>query len=140
MRGTKQVGIWSEMGSFWQPHPTQDQPAPLEEFDIDSRIGAAAKRIPAASKEDSRPQAILKFHPPSSLYYRACHGLPVALYVYIKLFRIVKTLLQNNFVGEWLIFWRERRNILNELMPALRAFFDRFEWQICVVRLRGRAT
>ena len=63
-------------------------------------LGVAATRIPAASKEDSRPQAILKVHPPSSLYYRARHGLPVALYVYIELFRIVKTLLQNNFVGE----------------------------------------
>ena len=27
--------------------------------------------------EDSRPQAILKFHRPSSLDYRARHGLPV---------------------------------------------------------------
>ena len=77
MRGTKQVGIWSEMGSFWQPHPTQDQPAPPEGFEIDSRIGAAAPRAPAASKEDSRPQAILKFHRPSSLDYRARHRLPV---------------------------------------------------------------
>jgi len=51
MRGTKQVGIWSEMRSFWQPHPTQDQPAPPEGFEIDSRIGAAAPRAPTVSKE-----------------------------------------------------------------------------------------
>ena len=56
MRRTKQVGIWSEMGSFWQPHPTKNQPEPPE---IDSRIGAAATRAPAASKESFRPQAIL---------------------------------------------------------------------------------
>ena len=29
----------------------------------DPRLGAAALRAPAASKEDSRPQAILKFQP-----------------------------------------------------------------------------
>ena len=77
MRGTKQVGIWSEMRSFWQPHPTQDQPAPPEGFEIDSRIGAAAPRAPTVSKVDSRPQAILKFHHLSSLDYRVRHELPV---------------------------------------------------------------
>ena len=77
MRGTKQVRIWSEMGSSWQPHPTQDQPATPGGIEIGSRIGAAAQRALAASKEDSRPQAILKFHCPSSLDYRARHGLPV---------------------------------------------------------------
>ena len=41
---------------------------------IDPRLGAAALRAPAASREDSRPQAILKFHRPSSLDYRARHG------------------------------------------------------------------
>ena len=47
--------------------PTQDQLATPEEFEIDSRIGAA-------SKENSRPQGILKFRPPSSLDYKARHG------------------------------------------------------------------
>ena len=70
MRGTKQVGIWSEMRSFWQPHPNQDQPAPQEGFEIDSRIGAATPRAPAASKENPRPQAILKFQPCNSFDYR----------------------------------------------------------------------
>ena len=37
-------------------------------------VGAAAPRAPAVSKEDSRPQAILKFRAPSSLDYKACHG------------------------------------------------------------------
>ena len=45
-------------------------------FGIDPRLGAAALRAPAAFREDSRPQAILKVHRPSSLDYRACHGLP----------------------------------------------------------------
>ena len=80
MRETKQVGIWSEMGSFWQPHPTQDQPP--GGFEIDSRIGAATPRAPAASMEDSRPQAILKFHRLSSLDYRVRHELPVQLRYY----------------------------------------------------------
>ena len=74
MRVTKQVGISSEIRSFWQPNPTQDQPAPQEGFEIDSRIDAAALRAPTVSKEDSRPQAILKFRPPSSLDYKARHG------------------------------------------------------------------
>ena len=67
------------MGTLWQPHPTQDQPAPPggREFGIDSRIGAASTRAPAASMEDSRPQAILKFHRLSSLDYRVRHELPV---------------------------------------------------------------
>ena len=37
---------------------------------IESRIGAAAPRAPAASREDSHPQAILKFQPRSSFDYR----------------------------------------------------------------------
>ena len=62
---------------FWQPHRPQDQPAPPGGFGLDPRLGAAATRAPAASREDSRPQAILKFHRPRSLDYRARHGLPV---------------------------------------------------------------
>ena len=46
---------------------------------ITPRLGAATTRVPAASREDSRPQAILKLHRPSSLDYRARHGLPVLL-------------------------------------------------------------
>ena len=52
----------------------QDQPAPQEGFGIDLRLGAAALMAPAASKEDSRPQAILKFHCSSCLDYRAYYG------------------------------------------------------------------
>ena len=33
-------------------------------FGIDPRLGAAALRVPAASREDFRPQAILKLHRP----------------------------------------------------------------------------
>ena len=65
------------MGSFWQPHPTKDQPAPPGGIGIDPRLGAPALRAPEASREDSCPQAILKFHHPGSLDYRARHGLPI---------------------------------------------------------------
>ena len=58
------------MGTLWQPHPTQDQPAPPGGFGIDSRIDAAAPRAPAASMEDSLPQAILKFQPRNSFDYK----------------------------------------------------------------------
>ena len=47
---------------------------PQGRFGIESRIGAAAPRVPAASKENSRPQAILKFRPPSTLDYKTRHG------------------------------------------------------------------
>ena len=36
---------------------------------IDPRLGVAVLRAPAASREDSCSQAILKFHHPSSLDY-----------------------------------------------------------------------
>ena len=45
-------------------------------FEIYPRIGEITTRAPAASREDSCSQAILKFHHPSSLDYRARHGLP----------------------------------------------------------------
>ena len=38
-------------------------------FGNDPRLGAAALRAPAASREDSHPQTILKFHCPSILDY-----------------------------------------------------------------------
>ena len=37
---------------------------------IDLRLGAAVLRAPAASREDSRPQAILKLQPRNSFDYR----------------------------------------------------------------------
>ena len=49
-----------------QPHRQQDQPAPPGFFLIDPRLGAAALRAPAASKENTNPQAILKFEPRNS--------------------------------------------------------------------------
>ena len=48
------------------PGPTR---AP-EGFGIDPRIGAAATKTPAASREDYRPQAILKLQPRYSFDYR----------------------------------------------------------------------
>ena len=46
-------------------------------FGIDPRLGVAALRAPAASKEDYRPQAILRLHHPNRLDYRGRHELPV---------------------------------------------------------------
>ena len=37
---------------------------------INPRLGAAALRAPAASREDSRPQAVLKLQPRNSFDYR----------------------------------------------------------------------
>ena len=42
-------------------------------FGIDPRLGAATLRAPAASKEDIRPQAILKFQPRISFDYRVLY-------------------------------------------------------------------
>ena len=53
---------------------------------IDLRLGAAALRAPAASRKDSRPQAILKFHNPSGLDYRARHGLSVIIELLLLVF------------------------------------------------------
>ena len=39
-------------------------------FGIDHRLGAAALRAPAASREDSCPHAILKLQPRNSFDYR----------------------------------------------------------------------
>ena len=47
------------------------------EFGIDPLICAATLMAPAASKEDSCPQAILKSYPCSSLDYRAHQRLPI---------------------------------------------------------------
>ena len=56
---------------------TKTNPGPTQEgIEIDSRIGAAATKAPAASREDSHPQAILKFHHPNSLDYKVCRELP----------------------------------------------------------------
>ena len=45
-------------------------PNPSGGLGIDHRLGAAALRAPAASREDSRPQAILKLQPRNSFNYR----------------------------------------------------------------------
>merc|ERR1711928_193673 len=50
--------------------PPHDQPAPPGWCRIDPGLGLAATRVPAASRENSRPQAILKFQPCNSFDYR----------------------------------------------------------------------
>ena len=44
---------------------------PQKGFEFDPRLAAATLKALAASREDSHPQDILKFHRPSSLDYRA---------------------------------------------------------------------
>ena len=58
-------------------HLPQGHASPHKGSDIDQGISADTTGAPAILLEDSRPQAILKFHRPSSLDYRAHHGLPV---------------------------------------------------------------
>ena len=43
--------------------------------EIDLRLDVVTTRVTAASRVDSLPQAILRFHDSSSLDYRARHGL-----------------------------------------------------------------
>ena len=65
-------GTQQNWNSVWQEGPLDNYTAPRTNphpqggFGIDPRIGAAALRAPAASKEDSHPQAILKFKPRNS--------------------------------------------------------------------------
>ena len=49
---------------------TQEQHALPRGFGIDPGLRGAATRVPAASREDSHPQAILKFRPPNTYDYR----------------------------------------------------------------------
>ena len=71
MHGTRQN--WN-LVCKWGPYDNHTQPwtnpRPQGGFGIDSRIGAAAPRASAASREDSCPQAILKFQPCDSFNYR----------------------------------------------------------------------
>ena len=55
-------------------------------FEIDPRLGKAALRALAASREDSCPQAILKFQRMSSLGYRARNRLPI---YYLQLIKVL---------------------------------------------------
>ena len=95
MRRTRQNwnSVWQE--SLWQPHNPHDQPAPPGWCRIDPGLGAAAIRVPAASREDSRPQAILKFQPRNSFDYRVRYEPQLLLVNYL--------LLANSFVSENLI-------------------------------------
>ena len=49
---------------------------------INPRLGAAALRAPAASREDSRPQAILKLQPRNSFDYRVRYEPQLRLKTY----------------------------------------------------------
>ena len=64
-------------------------------FEIDPGVGAATTRVPAASREDSRPQAILKFQPCNSFDYRACYEPQYT--VYILSINVQRLILPNEF-------------------------------------------
>ena len=71
MCGTKQVGIWSEKSVLMPTTPPPGLTHTLGGVLIDHRLCVVATRTPAVSREDSRPQAILKFYRLSRLDYRA---------------------------------------------------------------------
>ena len=75
MEAAGALGAATHRGRFHDDFIQSTRTTPLRGFGIDSRIGAAALRAPAASMEDSRPQAILKFQPRSSFDYRVRHEL-----------------------------------------------------------------
>ena len=73
MRRTK-LGLTGVCMTTTLPH---NQFACQEVIGIDPGLSAVTKMATAASKVQSSPQTIFKFHPPSSLDYRACNGLPI---------------------------------------------------------------
>ena len=85
MHGTQQNwnSVWQ--GSLWQPHRPYDQPAPPGWCRIDPGPDAATSRVPAASREDSRPQAILKFQPCNSFNYRVRYEPQLHIQIYFKM-------------------------------------------------------
>ena len=54
-------------GWLWQLYYPQEQPTPPGGFGNDPRLGVVALRAQGASREDSYPQVIFKFHRPTSL-------------------------------------------------------------------------
>ena len=74
-------------------HLPQGHASPHKGSDIDQGISADTTGAPAILLEDSRPQAILKFHRPRSLDYRVRHELPVDLLECInrKKIRLIST-------------------------------------------------
>ena len=70
MRGTRQNWNLVWQGTLWQPHRPHDLPTHPRWCRIDPGLGAATTKVPAASREDSRPQTILKFQPRNSFEYR----------------------------------------------------------------------
>ena len=68
-------------------------------FGIDPRLDAAIPRALAASREDSHPQAIHKFHRLNSLDYRVLHGLPVKIPTTLFNMYAIALKTQSGFVG-----------------------------------------
>ena len=76
MCGTlSKIGIQSDSGPYVTTIPPLDQPIPLKGtspqggFRIDPGLYELPTRVPAAFREDSCPQAILKFQPYNTFDY-----------------------------------------------------------------------
>ena len=80
-------------------------------------------RAPAILIEDSRPQAILKFHHPSSLDYRAHHGLPV----YFKITSYVNHWLRK-ILNDYNCIFLFTIHILNHMSWVIISFSSHFPW------------
>ena len=61
---------------------TQESTWTPEGFGIDPKIGAAVLRATAASREDSRPHAILKLQPRNSFDYRVRYEPQLIFFFY----------------------------------------------------------
>ena len=79
MRRTKQVGIWSEMGSLWQQNPSRTNPRLQGKLEIGLRICAAITRASAASREDSHLFFLLIRGLVAAALEQLCKGIAVDL-------------------------------------------------------------
>ena len=64
------------------------------------KLGAVTTGARVTSREDSHPQVILKLQHPSSLDYKACHGLPVLLKV-ILLRKFILVFMETLFLAPY---------------------------------------
>ena len=70
------------VASNWHLHLPQGQASAYKGSSIDHGLSTDAIETSAVLQEGSRPQAILKFHRPSSFDYRAHHGLSISELAY----------------------------------------------------------
>ena len=76
----------TRVATKWHLDLPQGQASAYKGSSIDCGLSADAIEASAVLQEDSRPQAILKFHRPRSLDYRVRHELPVIFEVLLYYF------------------------------------------------------